>query len=120
MTVQAYLYSGDWIAECSREGCYNAEHLFGLRYPGRPPSLANRRERRLTHFACSNCLQVDAVDWPPNDFMEAVEAVMSARPVPQTRNWYPKDHPTAVTFRVPHGQSLDDLRAENAEHGVPV
>jgi hypothetical protein len=52
--------------------------------------------------------------------MAEITAVLALRPIPQTRNWYPRDHDIALRFRIPHGQSVDDLREENAEHGVPT
>jgi hypothetical protein len=46
--------------------------------------------------------------------------VLMKRPVPDNRNWYPADHDVATRFRIPHGQTIDDLKAENEAHGVEV
>lgn len=120
MAVQAYVYHGNWIAECSRDGCSNAEFLFWLRYADRPASAANPREVRKGAFLCTNCGGLDTVDWPEEGFVRELDAVLAARPVPDTRNWYPAGHPVAVTCRLPHGQSLAEVRAESEAHGVPV
>jgi hypothetical protein len=44
--------------------------------------------------------------------------ILMLRPIPRNRNWYPQDHPVALKFNIPHGQSPADLLAENEEHGV--
>lgn len=120
MTVQAYVYCGDWIGECSRPGCGGAEFLHSLRRPDLPAGPANPRDVRKPLFACTACHQIDQVEWPEDGLMADIAGVLAQRPVPHTRNWYPRDHPTAVAHRIPHGQGVDDLRAENTEHGVAV
>lgn len=118
--ARAYVYSGEWVADCTRPDCGNVEFLFGLRSPAHPPGPANRREIRKPVFLCSYCQQMAEIDWPADSFMEAAMAVLAQRPIPATRNWYPKDHATAVAFHVEHGQSVDELRQENEAHGVGV
>lgn len=120
MGARAYVYAGDWVADCTRPGCANAEHLFELRYPGRQASAVNLRERRRPMFHCSYCQQMDTIDWPSAAFQDGVREVMAARPLPHTRNWYPKDHEMAVRAGIPHGQSLDELRQENRANDVPA
>jgi hypothetical protein len=111
MTVQARIYSGQWIGDCSRPGCSNAEWLLeGDRAYGTP----------LPVFRCSYCLQLDMIEWPDPEFVRDAMAVLAVRPLPHTRNWYPPEHPEAVKVGLPHGQSVDDLRDENRDHGVPV
>jgi hypothetical protein len=116
--ARAYVYSGDWVADCPR-ACGNVEHLYARSNPRNP---ASPRVAQLPGFRCSYCKFGDTdivpIDWPPN--MADIAAVLVLRPIPHTRNWYPKDHDTAVKFNIPHGQTVDDLRAENAEHGVPT
>lgn len=112
--ARAYVYSGDWVADCPREGCSNVEHLFTATRPNGP------RLVKRPFYACSFCGYQGEIAWPDAAFMAAAMEVLSRRPVPNTRNWYPSNHPTAVRFHVPHGQTVDDLRAENAEHGVPA
>lgn len=120
MAVRAYVYRGEWVADCSRDGCANTEFLFARRYPAQPWGPDNPRETRLPSFVCTNCFQQASIAWPDEGFMQAVVEVLSKRPLPDTRNWYPQDHPVALAFRLEHGQSLAELREENEAHGVPA
>lgn len=110
--ARAYVYAGDWVADCPRE-CGNVEHLYARSNPRDPNSP---RIVQLSGFACSYCGMTASVEWPHNmpDLME----VLMKRPIPHTRNWYPKGHTTALKFRLPDGQSPRDLIDESAEHGV--
>lgn len=108
--ARAYVYSGDWVADCVRTGCGNVEYLYTPSVPG------GVRHLRKPIFMCSNCGAQAVIDWPDHE-MEIL-SVLSRRPVPQNRNWYPKDHPVAVNFRLEHGQSIRDLLDENEAHGV--
>lgn len=108
--ARAYVYHGDWVADCPRSGCNNAEHLFRPAAPGGPRTL------RIDFFLCSHCGFQAFIDWP-GDMLE-ISQVLMQRPVPDTRNWYPRDHPVAVRFGVEHGQSVRELVEENEEHGV--
>jgi hypothetical protein len=106
----AYVYSGEWVADCPA-GCNNVEFLYDQ------TTMNGPRNRRRSFFRCSNCAYaVDRIIWPRRE-QEIIE-ILRKRPFPGTRNWYPQDHPVAIKFNIPHGQSIDDLRAENAEHGV--
>lgn len=111
--ARAYVYSGDWVADCPR-ACGNVEHLYARasRNPAAP------RVVQLPEFRCSYCKLTAPIDWPPN--LAEITAVLALRPIPHTRNWYPAGHDTAIKYRVPHGQTVDELRAENAAHGVPT
>jgi hypothetical protein len=73
--ARAYVYAGDWVADCPRPGgvCGNVEFLH------RPSRIGGPR------------------DVPVDFFL---------------------DHPVAVRFGLPHGQSVRDLEAESEEHGV--
>jgi hypothetical protein len=112
--ARAYVYCGDWVADCPR-ACGNVEHLYAHANPRNPNSP---RVVQLAEFRCSYCQMAAPIDWPTN--MAAIMAVLMLRPIPHTRNWYPLGHDTAVRYRIPHGQTVDELRAENAEHGVPT
>lgn len=112
--ARAYVYAGDWVADCPR-GCGNTEHVYARIRPTDPSSP---RIVQASEFSCSYCKATAAIEWP--DGMADLMAVLMLRPVPHTRNWYPSGHDVAVRARIPHGQSVDDLRAENAEHGVPM
>lgn len=113
--ARAYVYAGDWVADCPRN-CGNVEHLYQAQRRGGP------RVVQVPSFYCSYCKLGDAetvtVEWPPN--MMEIMTVLMLRPIPHTRNWYPTGHDTALKYRLPHGQSVDELRAENVEHGVPA
>ncbi|MEU9323180.1 hypothetical protein AB0D91_05110 [Streptomyces canus] len=113
--ARAYVYSGDWVADCPRIGCGSVEHLYERANPRQPnsPRVAQKPE-----FHCSYCGQTAPIDWPAQ--LAEITAILMLRPVPHTRNWYPQDHDTAVRFRVPHGQSVEQLQEENVEHGVPA
>lgn len=112
--ARAYVYSGDWVADCPR-GCGGVEHLFERANPRNPSSP---RVVQKTEFHCSYCQMVTPIDWPPT--MNEIMTVLMLRPVPHTRNWYPAGHDVALRFRLPHGQTVDELREENREHGVPA
>jgi hypothetical protein len=106
----AYVYSGEWVADCPA-GCNNVEFLY------RQTIMNGPRDVRLSFFQCSNCAYVtDQIVWPRRE--HDIFSILRKRPIPGTRNWYPKDHPVAVRFHVPHGQTIEDLRAENDDHGV--
>lgn len=115
LTARARIYCGDWIADCPRPFCSNAEHLYERANPRNPRSP---RVVQKPEFSCTNCHLTAPIEWPNS--MADIMAVLMLRPVPQTRNWYPTGHNEAVRCNLPHGQSVDDLRAENAEHGVPT
>jgi hypothetical protein len=102
MRTQAYLYCGNWVADCPRDGCSNTEPL------GAPAAVV----------VCRYCGQVSDLVWPTTEFMELATAVLSLRPLPHNRNWYPQDHPNATAWGIETGQDIDALRQENLAHGV--
>jgi len=120
--ARAYVYAGDWVADCPRneEGtrstdyrrrvCGNVEFLYQAQ------TMGGARVLRRPFYLCSNCGMQAMIDWPDNE--HDILAALSVRPVPQNRNWYPADHPVAINFRLPHGQTVKQLRDESAEHGV--
>lgn len=112
--ARAYVYAGDWVADCPR-ACGSVEHCFARTNPRDPGSP---RLLQLPEFRCSYCGMTAPIDWP--DHMAEIMAVLMLRPVPHNRNWYPADHDVALRFRIPHGQTVDDLREENRAHGVPA
>jgi hypothetical protein len=59
---------------------------------------------------------VAEVRWPAN--ADAIWETLAMRPVPATRNWAPAGHRQAIVCGVPDGQTVEQLRAEQAEHGV--
>lgn len=92
----ARVYAGQWIANCIRPGCMNAEALA----PG------------AWVVACRNCQWSGPVLWPVN--APEISLELARRPVPGTRNWFPKDHPIALASGTPHGQSVAELAEEFA------
>lgn len=108
--ARAYVYTGDWVADCPRDECGNVEYLYTASRMNGP------RDVRRAFFHCSYCGMQSGVSWPDNE--HEILQVLSYRPVPANRNWYPQDHPVAINFRLPHGQSIRQLLDENAEHGV--
>lgn len=96
----ARVYRGEWIADCPRPHCGNAEKLAAWQ----------------PLFACSNLwcgIQVP-VTWPPD--AGAILEVLRGRGAAQWMNWFPAGHPVAVAAGCPHGQTVDDLITESAEH----
>lgn len=115
-TAIAFVLYGDWVSECPMPYCENVEHLFEKVNPRVPTSP---RLVPKNGFICSNCgLQVP-IGWPEPGLMAGVMDVLNRRPVPQTRNWFPADLPFAVRQNIKdHGQTVDDLKAENSAYGV--
>lgn len=110
--ARAYVYNGMWVADCPN-GCGGVEQLYEAKRKGGP------RVVRRTLFHCSYCHHATSrIDWPADE--AEIWAVLELRPIPHNRNWYPKDHPTAVRFGIEHGQSVRDLQDENETHGVPA
>ena len=108
--ARAYVYSGEWVADCPRTGCGNVEFLY------RPSRPRGPRDLVVGVYLCSYCGMQADIAWPDNQ--HDILTVLARRPLPNTRNWYPTDHPVALRFGLPHGQSVRDLVAENEEHGV--
>jgi hypothetical protein len=115
--ARAWVYAGEWVADCPRppdpitkKGCGGVEFLYQPQRPNGPRTL------RKPIFMCSNCGWQAVIDWPANE--HAIMQVLARRPLPQSRNWFPADHPLAVNSRIPHGQSVQDLEDENESHGV--
>lgn len=117
LRARAWVYRGEWVASCPRppdpitkKGCGGVEFLYEPAVPHGPRVMEKR------FFACSNCGYQAEISWPRR--REDLLRVLMLRPVPDTRNWYPTDHPDAVNYHLPHGQTVHDLLDENEEHGV--
>lgn len=89
--VEVYVNQGRWIVECPV--CKGAQ-------------VACHTDPK---FLCNVCANV-AIDgrwrrtvWPPN--RNAIEAALEVRPNELEQNWFP-------------GETVDNLLAENVEHGV--
>lgn len=115
--ARAWVYAGNWVASCPRpadrmtgKGCGGVEFLY------EPTKVHGPRVREKPFFSCSNCGQQAEISWPEN--REKILMVLMLRPVPETRNWYPRDHPDAVHWSLPSGQTIKELLEENEEHGI--
>lgn len=107
--ARAYIYHGEWVADCPRP-CGNTEFLFNKTSRNGP------RIVRKQVFTCSYCKMTAPIEWASNE--RELDIVLSIRPVPHTRNWYPKGHPVALKYKLPDGQTIHDLVQEAREHGV--
>lgn len=99
--ARARVNHGRWIADCPRRYCANAMRL----------------EPRQAMFHCGGeggCRMVADIEWPAN--ADDIWQALLERPVPTTRNWYPNGHVEAAKLGLPHGQTADELRAEQREH----
>ena len=81
---------GRWIARCPRPWCTNALQV----WPG---------QQQMVCAGAGGCGWEADLVWPADP--DAIELILSARPVERTRNWLP-------------GETLADLLAENAVHGL--
>lgn len=98
--TKAWIYNGRWVADCPRNDCANVE-------------LADSVN---DIFRCSNCGKTAWIEFPENH--SQLMNILWERPIPQSRNWFYPDQPLAIKANLPHGQTVDDLIAENREHGV--
>jgi hypothetical protein len=96
-TARAYIYNGMWVADCPA-GCNSTEKITGA------------------GFRCSYCGRLAEIEWPSQ--AGEIMAVLELRPFAYNRNWYPEGHLVAMAANVPHGQTVDDLIQENADHGI--
>lgn len=112
--ARAYVYHGEWVADCPRDGCTNVEYVTGKhpRHRGR----AGTRGVPYEAYVCTYCGYQAPIEWPLDG--EEILRVLERRPVPLNRNWYPAGHRVAVKAGLPHGQTVAELVAENLAHGV--
>lgn len=93
MKTLVYINWGRFVADCSSVDCTDAREL----EPGQ---------------ADMTCISghPSRLDWPDN--AAQLMAVLQERLSDKRRNWFPAGHPLAVNLGQPHGQTLDELRAE--------
>jgi hypothetical protein len=60
----------------------------------------------LEEVACTDCATLYRVRFPDERERQQIEALLIARPHKKNRNWRP-------------GESVEDLRADNVQHGIP-
>ena len=82
--MNAYIHHGRWVADCATPYCTEAHEV----RPG-------------VDFGCGSCGQTYPVRFPDN--AAEIDAVLSLRLVPATRNWTPPE-------------TVADLVAENRRH----
>lgn len=112
--ARAYVYAGEWVADCPSR-CGNVELVTIKRDQDR--GRAGGQGIRKESFLCSYCKQMaTSIHWPEN--AEEIMEVLDRRPVPHTRNWYPEGHLTALEHGIHDGQTVEELLAENDEHGI--
>lgn len=97
LRARAWLREGQWIANCPRPGCPNAEHFGADPLGGHVGGLTG------ASFHCRYCHLRVAAQWPPN--VDDINWLTSQRPIPRNRNWHV-------------GETLDDLWRENLAHGI--
>lgn len=113
--ARAYVYCGEWVADCPQEDCANVEFVELKRDQDR--GVAGTRGERKDAFFCTYCkVMATSVHWPKN--ADEIIELLERRPVPHTRNWYPEGHLTALRYGIKDGETAEELRAENAEHGI--
>ncbi|MFB4312944.1 hypothetical protein [Actinomadura sp. 21ATH] len=112
--VAARVQAGEWIADCPAPDCQNAE--FVSEKDPRRRGVAGSRWLPFLEFVCTVCGARCPIQWPAD--AEEIIAVLDRRPNPMTRNWWPAGAKLAVLTGTPTGQTVADLLAENAEHGV--
>ena len=113
-TALARVYAGDWIADCPRPGCYNAEFV----HPGQWEFFCGAYAHGRGQDLASYCQWRGGITWPGNAY--EITAELARRPVKLTRNWFPADYPAArVLASTPLGQSVAELRDEFG-HNDPI
>lgn len=107
LTALARIYAGDWIADCPRPGCTNAEFVHPNQWDFFCGAYASGRGQDLGSY----CQWRGPITWPGNAYDLTME--LARRPVKLTRNWYPANYPrTRVLGTTPLGQSVAELADE--------
>lgn len=113
--ARAYVYCGEWVADCPQEDCPNVEFVELKRDQDR--GVAGTRGEKKDLYFCSYCKSMaNSIQWPKD--AEQIMEILERRPMPHTRNWYPEGHLTALKFGVKDGETVEELLEENREHGV--
>lgn len=92
-----YMTYSLWVARCPQPWCVGIDHYGPGPNTGRIGGLGE------TQFCCPRCGTVATAAWPES--LDDLLHVLMQRPMPETRNWEP-------------GETLQDLIAENAIHGI--
>lgn len=95
--ARAYINYGRWVADCPAN-CGSAMCL----------------KNSDTIFQCPECHMISKVEWPDNP--DEIWDVLSERPAPRYRNWFPSHHELALRSGCPHGQTIAELRQETQDN----
>jgi hypothetical protein len=96
----AWMYSGQWVADCPRPTCFNVEKRGQCDDRTTGGLTADQFYCRPSHGGCGvRC----AVEWPYR--ITEIEKLVLARPFKDNQNWRP-------------GEDLLDLLGENLQHGI--
>lgn len=109
LKARAYYNYGRWVVECPAPGCTDARAV----YPEHPVTGV-RSLRKNTEDVCANGHPF-TIEMPSVDLEGQIAAVLSERPNEADRAWYPTGHQAALRAGKPHGQSIEELLAENQE-----
>lgn len=107
-TLVPYVSAGRWVADCPQCGSGVAI------------------ERDWPEAICFGCGQLyTSFDWPAPGDLDEIERVLRARPHVSSRTWLRRGHPAlgrldAADPRRARGETVEDLRIENAAHGLPA
>lgn len=105
----AYYNHSRWVVDCPAEGCTDARLVYEVN-----PQTNIPTGRKLTEDTCARGHHF-LIDMPPESAEAQIVAVLSERIEEADRGWYPRGHERAILTGQPTGQSIADLRAENAE-----
>jgi hypothetical protein len=105
LVAVVFMDLGRWVARCPTPYCRGAEHHGIQPWWLGPPVIGGLG---LESFAClQSCHRSYPAKWPDAELRDGVERLLSLRPDPANRNWLP-------------GETLTDLLAENALHGIGI
>jgi hypothetical protein len=101
----AYLNHNRWVADCPAPGCTDARAVYPEDQSGIPSPV------RLSDQVCAFG-HAFTIDMPPVEVEAQINAAMAERISKWRRNWFPRNHPRAISSGRPHGQSIRELREE--------
>lgn len=107
-TARAFYNHGRWVAPCPETDCTDARLVYEVN-----PRTGIPTGRRLTQDACANGHPF-AIEMPDEQTEAQIVTTLAERAEDKDKGWYPKDHPQAVLDGKPSGQSIKELKDENA------
>lgn len=109
MKAPAYLNFGRWVVDCPADGCRDAREVYE-----RHPTTGELTGRRLTEDICAKGHRFQ-IEMPDERTEAQIVTVLSERIEDADKGWYPEGHERGILSGQPTGQTIADLRAENAE-----